>query len=685
MSAKELQRNLKYQRMKNILFILFVLLSVVQLQAQKAKTASTESEFYRLKTVAIPEGIQLEVGGVAVLPDGRVGVSTRRGEIWVIENAYMQGGSKPYYKLFASGLHEVLGLAYHNGSFYCTQRGELTKLTDTNQDGEADEYTTIYRFDATGNYHEYAYGPVFDKNGDMYVTLNVSWIGYGDGLAKWHGWLLKIKEDGTMTPIATGLRSPAGFGLNTEGDVFYAENQGDWVGSGRVTHLEKGDFAGNFGGLNWTGEPESPLRLTKNDLKVVDDGRPMHEAAKTIKEMKLPAVWFPHGLMGISTADVLQDTTGGTFGPFKGQYFVADQGHSKVMRMTLEKVNGKYQGACYPFVEGWASGLLRLRWGVDGSMFGGMTSRGWSSTGKSSFALQRLEWTGKIPFEMKNVTAKSDGLEIEFTTPVDKTAAQNAANYTFSSFTYKYHHIYGSPIINQGNCPIKGIIVSENGLTVRVVLDSLREGYIHEVKLKDLKSADGEVLLHNFAYYTMNNIPTGEKAQLAENQKVKPMSMMHHTDMPKTMPAKNDKKTKVVESAKRVTVMPAGWGQPDEVIVLSTKPGLKYDKDLLQVKAGSKVKLVFSNNDDMQHNIVITNPKEANNMGAKALDLGLKGPEMQYVPNNKNVLFHSNILEPNASETLYFIAPEKAGDYQFVCTYPGHYAAMQGIFRVVPN
>jgi hypothetical protein len=128
--------------MKNILSILIFFITICQTHAQSAK-AYTEADFYRLRTLPIPEKIQLEVGGIAVLPDGRVAVSTRRGDIWIVENAYMEGGTQPHYRLFASGLHEVLGLAYHNGSFYCTQRGELTKLTDTNQDGEADEYTTI--------------------------------------------------------------------------------------------------------------------------------------------------------------------------------------------------------------------------------------------------------------------------------------------------------------------------------------------------------------------------------------------------------------------------------------------------------------------------------------------------------------------------------------------------------------
>ena len=171
-----------------------LLLSTVALFAlAQSNTFQSEKDFYSLKTIAIPEEIKLEVGGLAVLPDGRIAVSTRRGEIWIIQNAY--GTGTPHFTKFASGLHEILGLAYKNGAFYCTQRGELTKIEDTDHDGKGDSFTPISQFHLSGNYHEYAYGPVFDKQGDMYVTLNVSWVGFGDGLGKWHGWLMKIKED----------------------------------------------------------------------------------------------------------------------------------------------------------------------------------------------------------------------------------------------------------------------------------------------------------------------------------------------------------------------------------------------------------------------------------------------------------------------------------------------------------
>jgi azurin len=656
--------------------IVFLLLSVANFSNAQKTAVQSEKDFYSLKTIAIPEEVKLEVGGIAVLPDGRIAASTRRGEIWVIQNAY--GNGAPHFTKFASGLHEVLGLAYKDGAFYCTQRGELTKIEDRDGDGKADAFTPVTLFQLSGNYHEYAYGPVFDKNGDMYVTLNVAWIGYGDGLGKWHGWLLKVKPDGTQEPIATGLRSPAGFNLNSKGDIFYAENQGDWVGSGRVTHLEKGDFAGNAGGLNWTKEPNSPLKLTKEDLKVVDNGQPMHEAAKVIKELKLPAVWFPHTLMGISTSDILEDNTNGVFGPFTGHYYVADQGHSKIMRMTLEKVKGKYQGACYPFYEGFASGLLRLRWGLDGSLFSGMTSRGWASTGKADYALQRLVWNGETPFEMKDIHALPDGLEIEFTLPVDASKLKNAMSYTVNSFTYKYHHNYGSPIINNRERKIVGIVPSADGRKVKLVLDSLIEGYIHEVRVKDLVSTNQRTLLHDFAYYTLNNIPEGEKTMLNADQKVSMHAGMNH-DM-KNMPASKPS----APTKKRQTSMPKDWTQPDRVLKLGTKPGLKFDVTNFEVKAGSKVRLIFNNNDDMTHNVVIVAPGAADEVGNLALNLGLKGSEMSYVPNSSKVLFHTALIGPDATESIYFVAPTTPGEYSFICSFPGHASVMRGIIKVVP-
>ena len=498
--------------MKNIHYTFALFLLTFCANAQKP-TPKSEQDYYEIKTLPIPKEIYLEVGGLATMPDGRIAVSTRRGEIWIIENPYQLTNHQVHYKRFASGMHEVLGLAYRDGAFYCSQRGELTKITDTDRDGIADLYEPIYQFDISGNYHEYTYGPVFDKNGDMLVTLNLAWVGFGEGkFAKWRGWLVKIHPDGTLEPFAAGLRSPAGYSINEEGDIFYSENQGDWVGSGRVTHLAKGDFAGNPGGLKWAKEPNSPFRLTLEEIQ--DNGAPMYEAAAKVKNLKLPAVWFPHAIMGISTSDVLQDTTRGKFSPFPGQYFVADQGQSKIMRMGLEKVNGVYQGFCINYREGFQSGILRERFGLDGSMFVGMTSRGWGSTGKDEFGLQRLLWNGQMPFEIQDIQAKSDGFEISFTQAVDVNSVKKAASYALRSYIYKYQHQYGSPIIELKNLKIAGFEVSADKRKVRLVIEGLRQYFIHEFKLEGIRNEAGEPLLHETAYYTLNQIPVGNKLVL---------------------------------------------------------------------------------------------------------------------------------------------------------------------------
>src|SRR5690625_7435170 len=117
--------------------------------------------------------------------------------------------------------------------------GELTRVDDTDQDGRANHYQTIYRWPLSGNYHEYSYGPVFLPDGDMLVNLNLSWIGYGYSLAEWRGWGLKITEEGEKTPIATGRKAPPGFGVNSEGGIFYTAKQADWVGPGSQTPTGK--------------------------------------------------------------------------------------------------------------------------------------------------------------------------------------------------------------------------------------------------------------------------------------------------------------------------------------------------------------------------------------------------------------------------------------------------------------
>ncbi len=176
-------------------------------------------------------------------------------------------------------------------------------------------------------------------------------------------------------------------------------------------------------------------------------------------------------------------------------------------RVFLEKVGGQYQGAAFPFRQGFASAVLRMCQGDDGSVFVGLTNRGWSSLGTAAYGLQRLVWTGKTPFEIREMRAKPDGFELEFTQGLDPASANNPASYTLSSYTYTYHSTYGSDEIQTQSLKIKSAKLQEDGKTVRLVVEGLRPLYVHELVAGGVRSSQGEPLLHSDAYYTLNKLP----------------------------------------------------------------------------------------------------------------------------------------------------------------------------------
>jgi len=315
--------------------IIFVTVFCIQYMSF-AQESPKEEDFFKINKLRSPEGTLLEVGGLCTMPDGNLAISTRRGDVYIVENPT---SAKPYFRKFASGLHEALGIAYKNGSLYVAQRGELTRLFDSNMDGKADVFETIYAWPLSGNYHEYSYGPKIAPDGSFFVTLN---LGFGDvwwsgtSFVPWRGWTLHLFEDGRMEPWATGMRSPCGISM-IDGELYYTDNQGDWVGSGSIMKVNKGNFMGHPGGLVWTNMPNSPLKTTQQDIfskinpriEFGPDGRRTkpenieNEKYKTLIDIKkdvptlqMPAVWLPHGVLGISNSEIVKIPKG-VFGPFE--------------------------------------------------------------------------------------------------------------------------------------------------------------------------------------------------------------------------------------------------------------------------------------------------------------------------------------------------------------------------------
>ncbi|MEK6236277.1 MAG: hypothetical protein N2C14_16345, partial [Planctomycetales bacterium] len=374
------------------------------------------AQSYVSETIKVPAEIRLEVGGMGFWEDGTLVMCTRRGEVW----KYKDG----QFRLFTFGLHEPLGLLTgKKGEIWVIQRGELSHITDTDGDGQADRFDTINQgWGYTGNYHQYAFGLERDKEGNFYGTLGLgfyrggdrfkgTWLGTADEV-KYRGWVIKITPEGKLIPFAPGLRAPNGITMNPEGELFTTDNQGSYITCGWLMHVRQGDFLGHPSGLIDDERFKEPWTFSREKL---------------LGMRKRPAVFLPHGVMGNSTSKPIWDTTGGKFGPFAGQAFVGDVQTGKLSRVALEKIDGEYQGACFPFIfKQLGGGVNRMVFDKQGTLWVGFTGRGWAA----GEGLKKITYAGKVPHEILSMTLIENGFLLKFTKPVDKTEAANPANYS---------------------------------------------------------------------------------------------------------------------------------------------------------------------------------------------------------------------------------------------------------------
>ncbi|WP_233216392.1 hypothetical protein [Blastopirellula marina] len=486
-------------------FVLAALVSVATTYAEDVGdrwgTQQKEREYYPIVNIPLPPGEVIEAGAFDVLPDGQIAVGTRRGDIYLIRGIDA-AKPNPTFHRFATGLDEIFGLLWDGDGFRVTQSCELTRVSDTNNDGTADRFETLSDGWGYANYHEYAFGSELDPDGNQYVALGLSASYYSRALHR--GMIMKVSPEGKTTAFASGLRSPGGIGLDEHGALFYVESQGPWNCSCSLKAVTEQSFHGHPASFEWykyapelgpvPKEPKSGTRIATESQRV---------------EQLVPyAVVFPYIRMGRSVTDFAVNNTQGKFGPFEGQMFLGDYTLSVVMRATTEQVNGVWQGACYPFREGLSTGILDVEFTPAGNLLCGGTNRGWPVRGVKPFALERIEWSGKMPFEINRITIEPNGFKLTFTKPVDQVTGRKKDLYAISAFTHPYHAGYGGPEIEQQTCSVESVSLSEDGLTAVIQTSELKKGFVYEFDLTGLLSRDQEELLHQNAYYTVNEIPS---------------------------------------------------------------------------------------------------------------------------------------------------------------------------------
>ena len=465
-------------------------------------------EFYTVEHFPVPKEIKLTVAGMDFLPDGNLAIATLQGEVFIVEGA--TGDPKAArWRRFARGLNEPGGLRVVGGAIYVMQKCELTRLRDADGDGVADVFECVSdAWGYTGNYHSFATGPLVDESGLMGVLLT-GHRAMRDVPAM--GWCLKVTPhaDNTGTvpftdlwrtdPFASGLRVPNGFG-EFRGDLFMTDNQGHWVAANKLNHLQF---------TNYYGHPSAP-----------PSSRRGQEADSTWTEKHFtgdpnftpPAVWFPYAW--VRSASGLATVGDFRFGPFGGQMLVGEFQNAAVFRVALERVNGQWQGAVLPFVQGFASGVNRLAYGPDSRLYvGGLRVGHWTSIAPQPHSLDRVKFTGRVPFEFKAVAARTNGFELTFTQPVDAALAGNAENWEATQYTYAYDGKPNAPEKDRDEKipgpPVRVLKaeVAADKLTVRLTLAGQQPRHVVMLRALGLKNSRGDALRNDTLHYTLNQVP----------------------------------------------------------------------------------------------------------------------------------------------------------------------------------
>jgi hypothetical protein len=440
-----------------------------------------------------PAGFEPQVSAMDWLPDGRLAITTwggtdnTTGEVYLLDNVTGDTGpGQVGYQKVAEGLREPMGIKHVDGLLYVSEKHQLTELNDTDGDGVTDSYRKVAEWPYGGNFHEFAFGLLYDE-GHFYLNLSVS-INYGGATtdpqpAPNRGTTIKINKDsGEVSYVAGGLRTPNGIGWGPEGEIFVTDNQGDWLPSSKLLHIKQDRF------FNHHMNPDGPF-----------DQQPVTK----------PVLWLPQNEISNSPSTPLTLSEG----PYAGQLLFGDVTYGGIQRASLEKVNGEYQGAVFRHTQGLEAGVTRISVGPDGAIYAGGLGAGgnWGQPGKLQFGLQKLTPSGANTFDIHSMRATPEGFALTYTKPVSQeTADALATAYQVKQWRYQPTANYGGPKLDEQTLSVDSASLSADGRTVTLAIGGLQaDRVVHIRSPRPFSSADGESLWSTEAWYTLNAIPGG--------------------------------------------------------------------------------------------------------------------------------------------------------------------------------
>ncbi|MEX2581066.1 MAG: DUF6797 domain-containing protein [Verrucomicrobiales bacterium] len=575
-------------------------------------------------------GSLMFLGGLDFFSNGDAAVCSIMGDVWRVGGLDETLEAVTWTRI-ATGLNQALGLGVLDDEIYVIGRGRITRLHDLNGDGEINYYENFCDdFPTSDGGHDFYTGLQRDGNGYLYFVAADSGV-------------IRVAPDGSSAEIvADGLRNANGVGVSLDGLVTTSTNEGDWTPASAVFEVRNGDFYG---------------RHFKADGPEI-----------------APAMcYLPRGLDNSSGGQVFCDSA--DWGPLQGQLFHFSYGAGTwmmILRDTAE--NQRTQGAAVPLPGDFASGAHRGKFHPEDGHLYVAGADGWGSYAAEDGSFDRIRYTGadnRLPVSWQ---AHRNGILVEFAAPVDP-AGLEAENFFAQAWNYEYADAYGSLEYSlarpetPGHDPVPVTSIHAAGDGGKRVFVEM-PGIVPAMQMQlhgRLKAADGDDFtldMYPTVLWLRDDFTAFEGYEPGSEDK--PAALTLRVAHPYPFEPKHPQ------------------GKPGRKIDITAAVGLQYEEKEIHAKPGEALSIAFRNLDTIPHNWVLADIGSLQAVGREA-DLMLADPgaaKKHHVPETDMVLHYTPMLNHNRRYLLNFTAPEQPGRYPYLCTYPGHWAVMNGVLVV---
>ncbi len=577
-----------------------------------------------------PYNVVMQLSGLAFLPSGDALACTLQGDIWRV-SGITHDLSQVTWQRYASGLNQPIGIHIDQDGVFVLDRGQIYRLHDTNDDGEVDYYENYANdFGGFDRSHTHTFGLHRTGDGAFHFTQRES--------------ILRTGPDRTTSHQGWGVRNCMGIGGSK--DYFWvAPQEGTWTPASAIIEVNDGEFYG------------------------------LPSAGKS-GTIAAPLCFIPRGV---------DNSTGGMveiphdhWGPFRGSHVGLSYGSGCHYLILRDDTGARPQGAVVPLEGEFLAGSMRGAFHPRHGQLYLVGLDGWGDYSLKDGCFHRVRYTGGEVLKPNGFQVYENGIRIDFPTALDAQAAEDTSNYFAHVWNYEYAKRYGSPefstkekSLGHDIIDIRSVSLLDSGQSIFVEMPGMEPVMQLHIRMH-LQSAGGQGFKTDlFASPMYLGEHFSGTSDLAPPTKGKPNAIALRTEQQDGNDTEsNTTSGELIEGARDILVDAIG--------------GLQYAQTLIEAKPGEALAWKLRNTDVMPHNLVLVKPGATKAVGEASFGM-LNDPEAgkkHYVPEMTEVITYIPVINPNTEHTLYLHAPQEPGDYPYICTYPGHWMAMQGILRV---